>query len=124
MTKDEPIADDPFAEDEALDLSGFETAAEKTQTSPALIGLYRLRAAALQMIAKENARQHAAAYERLRLDKELKQSTSFDWTTLKTSQFVPGQVSRRVLGTVTDRPDPPRIKSVFMDSKRIAWEDD
>jgi len=88
MIKGEPtvaIADDPFAEDEALDLSGFEITAEKSQTPPALTALYRLRAAALQMIAKENARQHAAAYERLRLDKELKQSTSFDWTTLKTS---------------------------------------
>ena len=78
-----------------LDLTGFETPATETdpapqldpspdpnprpEASPTLIALYRIRAAALQMIANADERESAAARERLRLDQKLQASTQFDW---------------------------------------------
>ncbi len=76
-----------------LDLTGYESSAAEPspapqlesgpssgpKASPTLIALYRIHAAALQMIANADERESAAARERLRLDQKLQASTHFDW---------------------------------------------
>lgn len=91
-------------DDEPLDLAGYEAPVAVPQTP--LLALYRLRAAALQLIDLATEREADAARKRLRLDKQIQAQTAFDWTTAEPMKFVQG-----------------RVRQSKSDPKRIAWED-